>query len=1003
MRRIPDHRRTRFWIGWISLTLAILLCSSVRPVREGTESVIRECHIPGSSPQLIGPGWRFSPLGLCRLTRYPTGPQRISFNLPDTKAGRLSTQEGVSVRVRGAVSYRLPPASALQMYLLSKSQAPSKLLGPLLSVAVAEEVRAASFSRISGAHRIELEASLARRLGAQFRERRMLFQSAQVDSVRMERTGAGTLSPEAIPGSRLLVLGLDGADWRIIDPLLRQGRLPTLARLIRHGVRARLKSVDPVLSPVVWTTAATGFLPSDHGILDFLVRDTRSGQEVPVTSRHRKVKAIWNLLSDSGVAVGIIGWWATWPAEFVDGYIVSDRVAYQLFSQYLHPDSRGTGKTFPPNLYEKILPLLVRPEQVSLAEMSPFVRSSSGPVPATTVGKGSREEEFRTVLAATKSYESIAMALGSNGFQAFEAIYFEGIDTTSHLFMPFRPPMRPGVSEVEYRRYSQVVDAFYSFQDSILGKILEKAGAETGVMILSDHGFKSESDRPLRDSRVTFDSAALWHRKDGILIVSGGWFREGGELPELSVLDITPTILTYFGLPVGEDMQGRPIRELFREEFLHRYPVAYRPSWESQKPVNAEAVQDPEGDRVLKEKLMSLGYLSREGDLSSNNLGNALLAEGKTDQAIVEFRKAVHAMPSLVLTHVNLGRALLAKDDLPSARREIEAALKLDPSSPEGGVLMAHVEMAEEKGSEAERRLKSIVLRDPSVAGAHKALGNLYLSKGDGLNARQAYERALALDPEDAETHNNLGILFHRQGQTEEAEREFRKSSEADPGFAEAYNNLALIALERHDHESARQLLQRAQDLAPDNPAVHNNRGNLFEEQGDLQRAEAEYRRALTLRSLYAEPHNGLGAILKDQGKVGEAEAEFRLAISISAEYADARINLAHLLERNGRIPEAERELRQFLVRVPGHPAVSLDLATLILGLGRPSEAAEVCTVALNNHARETTLWNLRGESLRKMGRILEAAEAYRRSLEINPLQPQIALRLKETDSGASP
>src|SRR5207249_759516 len=108
---------------------------------------------------------------------------------------------------------------------------------------------------------------------------------------------------------------------------------PNLSRLIAQGVRARLKTIEPVLSPVIWTTVATGFLPSEHGILDFLATDTRTGEKIPVTSRQRRVKAIWNLLDEAGVPVGVIGWWATWPAESVDGYIVSDRVAYQLMGQ----------------------------------------------------------------------------------------------------------------------------------------------------------------------------------------------------------------------------------------------------------------------------------------------------------------------------------------------------------------------------------------------------------------------------------------------------------------------------------------------------------------------------------------------------------------------------------------------------------------------------------------------------------------------------------------------
>jgi len=1002
--RLPDlRRRTRILIGLGPLALVAYLCLSLRVVPPEGQCAIRDCRPVASSPSLLPPGWHLSPLGFCRDTLYPTAPQDLPFNLPEPDAAAPVSREGVASRVRGALTFRIPCDSASRIHQLTAGKPITDFLRPRLREAVVDELRAASFARISGAHRVELEASLRIALGARFRGLGLNLLAVRIDSVRMAQPGAAA-SAEPIPGSKLLVIGLDGADWHVIDPLLRRGQLPTLARLIQRGVRARLKSVEPMLSPVIWTTAATGFLPSEHGILDFLVRDQRTGKDVPVTSRHREVKAVWNLLSDSGVSVGVIGWWATWPAEYVDGYIVSDRVAYQLFGQDFSSGDSIRGRTFPPDLYQRIRPLIQSPARVATSELKRYLKYSAEDGSPTPSDFQDREKELKTVLASTNTYEAISLAMASNHFNSFEAIYFEGIDTVSHLFMPFRPPQRPGISSVDFTAYSAAVDAFYVRQDEILGAILARADPTAGILIVSDHGFKSEADRPERESRINYASAASWHRKQGVLIASGGNFRGGVTLLEASILDLTPTILVYFGLPVGEDMQGRPMTELFQPQFLQEHPVTYRPSWETQMPpAAAEAFADPQGDQAIREKLLALGYLSREGRLTSNNLGNALLAEGKVDAAIREFERAVMEAPSLLLARINLARACLAKGDSSRAKQEIDRALRLDPRSPEAAIVLAEIEISQSDPSEAERLLGNLLKQDPSMGSAHRLLGQIFLARGDVARAQSEFLQALSIDPDDAQSQNAMGILLRGEGKPEESESRFRKALEADPSYYAALSNLATSVMDREDWVEAEKLLDKALMLAPEDAAVSNNRGNLYLRKGELDKAASEFRRALQLKPRYAEPHNGLGAVLLRKGNGRQAEGEFRQAVALDPESPEPRLNLARLRQSEGRTQEAERELVEFLKAVPGNLRVSLELGRLLLENGRARDSAELCEASLSTHPDDASLWNLKGESLWQMGDKTGAIASFRRSLELSPYQPEVAARLEAASAGESP
>ena len=119
--------------------------------------------------------------------------------------------------------------------------------------------------------------------------------------------------------------------------MLERGELPAFQRLVREGASLRqLDTLQMTDSPVIWTTVATGRRPADHGIRGFTAR-LPSGHTIPVTSSLRKARAIWELANRRGLTAGVAGWWATWPAEPVDGYMITDH-ANPAFASFLFAD-----------------------------------------------------------------------------------------------------------------------------------------------------------------------------------------------------------------------------------------------------------------------------------------------------------------------------------------------------------------------------------------------------------------------------------------------------------------------------------------------------------------------------------------------------------------------------------------------------------------------------------------------------------------------------------------
>src|SRR5262245_58970501 len=142
--------------------------------------------------------------------------------------------------------------------------------------------------------------------------------------------GCERSQPEIPPptGDRVVLIGIDGATWDVIRPLMKAGDLPNLRGLVERGWSGVLHSMEPMVSPALWTTIASGHVPAEHGILGFLA-PTQDGGEAPVTSNLRRVETLWTIATRAGRTVNVIGWFVTWPAEPINGIMVSDRVGPQ--------------------------------------------------------------------------------------------------------------------------------------------------------------------------------------------------------------------------------------------------------------------------------------------------------------------------------------------------------------------------------------------------------------------------------------------------------------------------------------------------------------------------------------------------------------------------------------------------------------------------------------------------------------------------------------------------
>ncbi len=385
----------------------------------------------------------------------------------------------------------------------------------------------------------------------------------------------------------LALVGVDGCDWEMLGPLVEAGELPNFARLTENGSYGPLLSMDPMISPRIWTTIATGDLPEEHGIIGFT-----NAAGVPVNARMRRSPALWEIVSAYGGVSAVNGWYVTWPADDVRGYVVSDRV---------HSLLRGATQIWHSIEGE--------PTNDRLAAFGDFKFDAGYKSYDKTELRYQQnriiDEPLRWGYLRDAIYGRLSHEFIPRYKPDFAAVYFRGVDFVQHFFWQYTKRAEfPGVTDEDAREYGEVIANYYRYQDGLLGRLLDDLGEDTNVLLVSDHGF---SARLLLDPNMP--ELTGMHDLQGVIIASGPAFRDIGLIDGATILDIAPTCLATLGLPVAGTMDGRPLEELFTAAHLERYPLVRVGDYGAElgRPVDAEVGSSM--DESIKEQLRSLGYI----------------------------------------------------------------------------------------------------------------------------------------------------------------------------------------------------------------------------------------------------------------------------------------------------------------------------------------------------------------------------------------------------------
>jgi predicted AlkP superfamily phosphohydrolase/phosphomutase len=426
-----------------------------------------------------------------------------------------------------------------------------------------------------------------------------LFVIAVVGSVSLPVAARGpglTDSPVTVPatragvpadGPRVVMLLLDGASLEYIRPVAAEGRLPNFSRLLQQGAAIHLATIRPTAPAPVWTSVATGHLPRGNGVRSgafyFARGDSRSIDLLPAycfshalvqlgfvrrevaSARDLRARPVWSILAEAGLSVGIVRWPLTYPAPEVPGFVVSDRFHEFLGSMYELDES-------------VVFPL----EAVSIGRNA-FAVSPLEPGPEIAgFDPAFMSSEDAQSLIRDRAYSRAMQDLRASLPSRFVALRYLGLDALGHRYTGDVRPGAFGGTEEARRRAEQALDRYYGYIDMEIGAAIASLGPDDLLLVVSGFGMQRLNLAKRLAARVLGgqDLSGTHERApDGFLLAFGSLVQPGHQPPRGSIVDVTPTILYFLGLPVGRDMDGSARSDLFRREFTAERPIAYIPSY----------------------------------------------------------------------------------------------------------------------------------------------------------------------------------------------------------------------------------------------------------------------------------------------------------------------------------------------------------------------------------------------------------------------------------------
>jgi predicted AlkP superfamily phosphohydrolase/phosphomutase len=264
---------------------------------------------------------------------------------------------------------------------------------------------------------------------------------------------------------KVMIIGLDGATFDLIEPWVQARHLPTFSRLMSEGAWGPVSSTIPPMTAPAWTSFMTGKNPGKHGLYDWTRRCRDSYQVYPVTASHCEEQTLWSLLSAAKLRVCVVNVPMTFPPTALNGLMISGMPA---------PSTRLT-ITFPSTLLAEI--------EREVGEYLLY------PDPGQAYSDSGVQSFLDRLYRTTDTRLRVMEHLRAREDWDFFMLVFNGTDTVQHAMWKYMSPQHPLHDHTKLDRFGDAILHYYQYLDGALGEILADLDENTALMVMSDHGF----------------------------------------------------------------------------------------------------------------------------------------------------------------------------------------------------------------------------------------------------------------------------------------------------------------------------------------------------------------------------------------------------------------------------------------------------------------------------------------------------------------------------------
>lgn len=601
--------------------------------------------------------------------------------------------------------------------------------------------------------------------------------------------------------THVAIFALDGADWELLHELVDDGRIPNIKALATGGTTASMQTIQPTVSPMVWTTVSTGLTPDRHGVLDYIDR----AHGTPVDAYARRGPALWDIADGFGRTSLVTGWWASWPPT------APNSVFYDT------PVEEVANAVYPPALADRAATLSVPADTVGYDQVKRFLNITVAEWDNAINGKNLSDPIviFRSILAKTWNDHRVAINLYSDQRQhgqdpMLTMISYEGTDAVNHLFAPYHPPQREDIGEQSYRKFWPAVSNYYAEVDRLIGEWMNVLPRDTTVIVMSSYGFRWGKNRP---RTMPNGGAALSdHRNPGMFIAYGPHVVPNRGEHSLSVYDVAPTVLSLLGLPKSTEMPGHVTTWAFKDVApITSVRVVSYGEFVSYKPLatSAHVAEEP-----YARELQAIGHLNDP----SRNLTPVLEDEGDTRRASAPLSPERWG---LYAYYNNLGVDLRAKGKLSDAVDAFDRAIDINPTRPTPHLNEAMTAFDRQQYALADDQfLKAAALGLPNAESYFVDFAALYRRRNMDARAIALLYQGKRLFPQSYLIAANLGSALVAAQRYSEGVPELVRALGLQPSSTLALNNLGLFYAKQNDYGRALDFWNRSLSIEPHQPQI---------------------------------------------------------------------------------------------------------------------------------------------------------------------------------------